>query len=141
MDALTFLSGHVSLFAGVSAEELTPLAVNSTLLQLSPGQTAVRAGFTLDALYVIATGSAEVHAKVPNKGMAKVGDLRPGDVFGETSILEQTVASATVKAGEAGAIVLVVPEEPFHALIASNATFGERVRALAASRRQPPPKS
>jgi len=141
MDALTFLSGHVALFAGVSADELTPLAVNSSLLKLAPGQVAVRAGFTLDSLYVIATGSAEVHAKVPNKGVAKVGDLKPGDVFGEVSILEQTVASATVKAGEAGAIVLVVPEAPFHALIASNAAFGERVRALAASRRQPPPKS
>jgi len=141
MDALTFLSEHVSLFAGVSAEELTPLAVNSTLLQLAPGQTAVRAGFTLDALYVIATGSVEVHAKVLNKGIAKVGDLRPGDVFGEVSIVEQTVAGATVKAGEGGAIVLLVPEEPFHALVASNAAFGERVRALVAARRQPPPKA
>lgn len=141
MDALTFLSGHVALFAGVSAEELTPLAVNSTLLQLSPGQTALRAGMTLDSLYVIATGSAEVHAKVPNKGVAKVGDLRPGEVFGEASILEQTVASATVKAGEKGAIVLLVPEAPFHALIASNSAFGERVRALVASRRPPPPKA
>ena len=141
MDALTFLSEHVALFAGVSADELTPLAVNSTLLQLTPGQTAVRAGFTLDALYIIATGSAEVHAKVPNKGLAKVGELQPGDVFGETSILEQTVAGATVKAGEKGAIVLVVPEEPFHALIATNSMFGDRVRALVASRRQPPPKA
>jgi CRP/FNR family cyclic AMP-dependent transcriptional regulator len=141
MDALTFLSGHVALFAGVSSEELTPLAVNSTLLQLAPGQIALRAGMTLDALYVIATGRVEVHAKVPNKGVMRVGELGPGDVFGETSILEQTVASATVKAGEAGAIVLVVPEAPFHALLASNAAFGERVRALAASRRQEPPKT
>ena len=141
MDALTFLSGHVALFSGVSAEELTPLAVNSTLLQLAAGQTAVRAGMTVDALYVIATGSAEVHAKIPNKGVAKVGDLRSGDVFGETSILEQTVAGATVKAGEGGAIVLVIPEAPFHALIAANETFGSRVRALVASRRQPPPKA
>ncbi|HXT02463.1 MAG TPA: cyclic nucleotide-binding domain-containing protein [Elusimicrobiota bacterium] len=141
MDALTFLSEHVALFAGVPADELASLAVNSTLLKLAPGQTAVRAGFTLDALYVIATGTAEVHAKVPNKGVLKVGDLRPGEVFGETSILDQTVASATVKAGEGGAIVLVVPEEPFHALIAANAAFGERVRALVAARRQPPPKA
>jgi cAMP-dependent protein kinase regulator len=141
MDALTFLSGHVALFAGVSAEELTPLAVNSSLLKLAAGQTALRAGMTVDSLYVIATGSAEVHAKVPNKGMQKVGELRPGDVFGEASILEQTVASATVKAGEGGAIVLLVPEAPFHALLAANPEFGARVRALVDSRRQPPPKA
>ena len=141
MDALTFLSGHVALFAGVSIEELTPLAVNSTLLKLAPGQTALRAGMTVDALCVIATGTAEVHAKIPNKGIAKVGDLHPGDVFGEASILEQTVASATVKAGEGGAILLLIPEEPFHALLASNEPFVARVRALVASRRQPPPKT
>jgi CRP-like cAMP-binding protein len=140
MDALTFLSGHVALFAGVSTEELTPLAVNSTLLQLGPGQTVLRAGMTVDALYVIATGKAEVHAKVPNKGVMRVADLAPGDVFGEGSILEQTVASATVKAGEGGAIVLLIPEGPFSALLASNEAFGARVRALVASRRQPPPK-
>lgn len=141
MDALTFLSGHVALFAGVSTEELTPLAVNATLLQLGAGQTVLRAGMTVDSVYVIATGKAEVLAKVPNKGVMRVGALGPGDVFGEVSILEQTVASATVKAGEGGAIVLVIPEGPFQALLAANEALGARVRALAASRRQPPPKA
>jgi CRP-like cAMP-binding protein len=141
MDALTFLSGHVALFSGISTEELTELAVNSTPLQLAPGQIALRAGMTVDSLYVIATGKAEVHAKIPNKGVIRVGDLGPGDVFGESSIMEQTVASATVKAGEGGAIVLLIPEARFHALIASNEAFGARVRALVASRRQPPPKA
>lgn len=141
MDALTFLSGHVALFAGVSTGELTELAVNSKLSQLGPGQTVLRAGMTVDSLYVIATGKVEVHAKVPNKGIQRVGELGSGEVFGEASIMEQTVASATVKAGEAGAIVLLIPEAPFHALIASNAAFGERVRALVASRRREPPKA
>jgi CRP-like cAMP-binding protein len=141
MDALTFLSGHVALFAGVSPEELTPLAVNSTLRQLTAGQVVLRAGMTVDSLYVIATGKVEVHAKVPNKGVQRIADLGPGDVFGESSIMDQTVASATIKAGEAGAIVLLVPEAPFHALLASNETFGARVRAIVASRRQEPPKA
>jgi CRP-like cAMP-binding protein len=113
--------------------------VNSTLLQLAPGQIALRAGMTVDALYVVATGKAEVHAKVANKGMTRVGELGPGDVFGEASIIDQTVAGATVKAGEAGAIVLLVPEAPFHALLAANEAFGARVRALVASRRFAPP--
>lgn len=139
MDALTFLSGHVALFAGVPPEELTELAVNATLRQLAPGQIVLRAGTTVDDLYVVATGKAEVHAKIPGKGSAKVGELNPGDVFGEVSILERTVAGATVKAGEAGAIVLLIPEAPFQALLASNAALAARLRALAASRRPAPP--
>jgi CRP-like cAMP-binding protein len=139
MDALTFLSGHVALFEGISVEELTPLAVNSTLAQLTPGQIVLRSGMTVDDVYVIATGKVEVLAKVPNKGMMRVGELGPGDVFGEVSIMERTVAGATVKAGEGGAIVLLIPEAPFRALVAANEAFAARLQALVQSRRQAPP--
>ena len=142
MDALTFLSGHVALFEGVSSEQLTPLAVNSTLRQLTAGQIVLRAGMTVDDVYVIATGKAEVLVKVANKGLVRVGELGPGDVFGEVSIMERTVAGATVKAGEAGAIVLLIPEAAFRGLVAANEAFAARLQALVQSRRQaPPPKS
>jgi CRP-like cAMP-binding protein len=142
MDALTFLSGHAALFAGVSTEELTELAVNSTLRQLMPGQIVLRAGMTVDDVYVVATGKVEVHAKVANKGVVRVAELGAGEVFGEASIMEKTVAGATVKAGEAGAIVLLIPESAFRGLIAGNGAFAARVRALIESRRaQAPPKS
>jgi len=44
MDALTFLGGHVPLFAGVPEDELTALAVSSTVRLIAPGQVVVRAG-------------------------------------------------------------------------------------------------
>ena len=141
MDALTFLSGHVALFEGLSTQALTELAVNSTLRQLAPGQVALRAGMTVDGLYVVATGKVEVHAKVAGKGSALVGELGPGEVFGEASILEKNVAGATVKAGEGGAIVLLIPEESVHGLLAENEAFAARVRALIQSRRSPPPSA
>ncbi|HEX4047313.1 MAG TPA: cyclic nucleotide-binding domain-containing protein [Elusimicrobiota bacterium] len=139
MDALTFLNGHVPLFAGASTSELTELAVSSALLKLVPGQIALRAGTTVGELGVVATGGVEVHARVPGKGLALVGRLGPGEVFGEASILEETVAGATVRAGEAGAIVLLIPEGPFRGLLAANADVAARVRALIESRRSPPP--
>ena len=135
MDALTFLSAHVALFEGVSTEALTELAVNSTLRQLAPGQVVLRAGMSVDALYIVATGKVEAHAKVAGKGFMLVGTLGPGEVFGEASILEKTLAGATVKAGEAGAVVLLIPEAPFDGLIAANEAFAARVRALVQSRR------
>jgi CRP-like cAMP-binding protein len=97
---------------------------------------------TVDDVYVIATGKAEVLVKVANKGLVRVGELGPGDVFGEVSIMERTVAGATVKAGEAGAIVLLIPEAAFRGLVAANEAFAARLQALVQSRRQaPPPKS
>ncbi|MFI5348279.1 MAG: cyclic nucleotide-binding domain-containing protein [Elusimicrobiota bacterium] len=141
MDALTFLSSQVALFEGLSQDELTPLAVNAKLVQLTSGQIVLRAGMTVDDVYVIATGKAEVLAKVPNKGMVVVGELGPGDVFGEVSIVEKTVAGATVKAGPDGAYVLLIPEGPFQDLIAGNAAFAARVQLLLQARRAPPPKT
>ena len=141
MDALTFLSTQVPLFAGVSVEALTALAVHSKLEKFNPGQIVLRAGMTVDDLYVIAVGKAEVHVKVAGKGTACVAELGPGDIFGEVSIIEKSVAGATIKAGAAGAVVLLVPEAPFRDLIAGNQEFSARMSALIAARRAPPPKA
>ena len=139
MDALSFLSDYVPLFAGMSEDALTPLASNSTLRQIAAGQIVLRAGMTVDGLYVVATGRIEVHAKALGKSMARVADLGQGEVFGEASILENTVAGATAKAGEAGAVVLIIPEEPFRLLFERDAVFAARVRALIQARRLAPP--
>ena len=138
MDALTFLSGCAPLFAGVPEEALTPLAVDSTLRQIAAGQSVLRAGMTVEFLHAIVTGSVEVHAKFPGKSKARVAVLGPGEVFGETSILEMSLADATVKAGAAGALVLAIPEAPFRRLVEENETVASRLRALISSRRPPP---
>ena len=139
MDALSFLNGHVPLFSGLSEEALKGLAINSTLRQLTHGQTVIRAGMVVDSLYVIATGKVEVYAKIAGRGFVFIAELGPGEVFGEMAILEQTVASATLKAGPEGAFVLAIPEAPFHRLLEDNRDFAVRVRALVKARRRAPP--
>jgi CRP-like cAMP-binding protein len=141
MDALTFLSGHAPLFAALSQEELTELAVNSVLRQYAAGKTVIHAGMSVDGLQVIATGKAEVYAKVAGKGLVRVADLGPGEVFGEVSMVEKTMSAATVKAGPDGTYVLVIPEAPFCRLVSENEAFGARVRALIQSRRAASSKS
>lgn len=138
MDALTFLSAHVPLFAGISEEALSPLAVAASLKKFTAGQPVLFAGMTVEALHIVATGKVFVQAKVPNKGIVRLADLSTGEVFGEASILEASVAGATVKAGEEGAILLLIPEEPFRRLVAENETVAVRVRALIQARRAAP---
>jgi CRP-like cAMP-binding protein len=138
MDALTFLTSHSPLFAGCAESELEPLAAESSLRTLAAEQVALRAGMTVEALHVVATGGVGVWAKVPGQGTQRVAELGPGDVFGEASMIERSVASATVKAGEKGAIILLIPEEPFRRLVNTNLSVAERVKALIAARRSPP---
>ena len=140
MDALTFLSAHVPLFTGVSEEDLSPLAAAAALKSFAAGQTVLFAGMSVEFLHVVATGTVFVSAKVPNKGMVRLADLTTGQVFGEASIIEASLAGATVKAGESGAVVLLIPEQAFRELMAKDQAFAARVREMIQQRRAPPPK-
>lgn len=136
MDALTFLRERVSLFAGVSEEHLTALAVGSSLGQFNKGQTILFKGATVDALQVVCTGKAGVFVKPPNQPLTQVAELQSGEVFGETSIVELGTAGATIKAIEDGTYILVIPQDAFRDLLTASPEFVERVKALIASRRK-----
>mgnify|MGYP001616394015 CR=1 FL=1 len=139
MDAKTFLGTHVPLFSGISDDHLTDLSVSSELKPYKMGQTILFQGMTVDGLHIVAVGKVTVYAKVSGKGFVQVAELGPGDVFGETSILESGTAGAMVKAAQEGTLVLVVPQDAFRRLVAENADFVVRLKALIASRRTPPP--
>ena len=138
MDALEFLTTRVPLFAGMTEDALVPLASNAVLKQFTAGQTVLYAGMSVEFLHVIAVGKVGVHAKVPNKGVVLVAELSSGEVFGEASMLERSMAGATVKAGAEGAVVLLVPEEPFRRLYDTDGAFRARLDAVIAARRAPP---
>jgi CRP-like cAMP-binding protein len=78
-----------------------------------------------------------VYAKVPGQGVAKVVELGSGEIFGEASIFERTVAGATVKAESEGATILMITEDSFRTLMAGQKKFIDKVRALIDARRQP----
>jgi CRP-like cAMP-binding protein len=137
VDALTFLQTHAPLFAGLAADVLDPLAASSELKSFKAGQTILFKGSTVDALHIVATGQALVVGKTGAGAAAVLAALGPGEAFGEASIVDSTVSGATVKAGEAGAMILAIPQDPFRRLLAQDEAFAARVRALIASRRPP----
>ena len=139
MDALTFLRERVALFAGVSEELLTELATGSTLSTYKSGQTIMFKGATIDGLHVMAVGKAGVFIKPPSQPVIQVAELVSGDVFGETSIIENGTAGATIRCIEDGTYVLNIPQDAFRVLLKESPEFVEKVKALIASR-QPPPK-
>lgn len=137
MDALTFLRERVELFAGVSEEHLTALATVSTLSSYKSGQTIMFKGATVDGLHVMAVGKAGVFIKPPIQPVVQVAELASGDVFGETSIIENGTAGATIKCLEDGTFVLNIPQDAFRVLLNENPDFVVRVKALIASRKAP----
>lgn len=137
MDAFTFLRERVTLFAGVSDEHLTPIAMGSTLSTYKSGQTIMFKGATVDGLHVMAVGKAGVFVKIPPQPIAQVAELNSGDVFGEISILENGTAGAMIKCIEDGTFVLNIPQEAFRVLLNENPEFVDRVKALIASRKAP----
>lgn len=135
MDAYTFLRERVDLFAGVSDEHLTALAMGSTLSSYKNGQTIMFKGATVDGLHVMAVGKAGVFIKPPNQPLTQVVELGSGDVFGETSIIENGTAGATIKAIADGTYVLNIPQDAFRVLLSESPDFVARVKALIASRK------
>lgn len=137
MNAFTFLKEHTPLFAGVADARLEALAAESKLAAYASGKTVLFQGMTVDGLYVLCTGKLSVQVKQPGKGLKQVAELNPGEVFGETSIYESGIAGASIKAAADDTHVLVIPQDAFRRLLVEDPGFGERVKALIASRRPP----
>jgi CRP-like cAMP-binding protein len=81
------------LLAHLTREQLEHIAEVGEVERFEPGEEVVAEGSLGDALYLVLTGKVEV-SKVEHPLAA----LEPGDFFGEMSMLEPVLRSATVTA-------------------------------------------
>jgi CRP-like cAMP-binding protein len=142
MTVTEFLKGHVPFLGGLSEEQSRSLAVAAVQLPCRKGQTILFKGVTVDGLHVVAAGHVGVWVK-PDKTrpLVQVATLGPGEIFGETSIIEMSTAGATVKAEEDDTLVFVIPQDAFRCVLDQNPEFRARALALIAARKAvPPPK-
>jgi CRP-like cAMP-binding protein len=84
---------QVPLFGACSKEELRKLARRTTDIPIGDGQVLVREGDRGLEFFVVVSG----RAKVTRRGR-KVGELGPGDFFGELALLIDAGRNATVTA-------------------------------------------
>ncbi len=106
------------LFAGLGPEALDHLAEVCSLHSVRQGETVIREGDEGDCLYVIVEGRVRTEKRTPSGDSWTVRFHPKGGVFGELSLLDRTLRSATVVA-EADSTFLVIDREGFHA-------FGDR---------------
>ena len=83
----------VPLFAGFTKRHLQRLAKEADQQTFERGHTIVQEGMLGETLFVVLSG----HAKVI-RGRRKVGDLVPGDFFGELSAIDGGPRTASVVA-------------------------------------------
>ena len=129
MELKEMLKDHVPFLSGLTEEEMDSLAANASKASFKAGQTILRQGETVDDLHLISTGRVAVLVRQQAQHPpVQVAELGPGKVFGETSIVEEGVAGATIKALE-DTVLFTIPETAFRGLLEKNPDLKERVVA------------
>jgi CRP-like cAMP-binding protein len=90
---------HVDLFAGLEKKDLQQLAGACRERTYSAGSRLIKQGDTGVGLYVIKDGTVHITREVdPDKPELDLGNVGPGNVLGEMSLLDDLPRSANVTA-------------------------------------------
>jgi len=137
MTVTEFLKTLVPFLSGLSEEQAHALAVAAQQISFTKGQTVLFKGVTVDGLHIVASGKVSVYVRPEkSKPPVMVAQLGPGEIFGETSILEMGTAGATIKAAEDDTLIFLIPQDAFRGILDQNAEFRERALALIEARKK-----
>jgi CRP/FNR family cyclic AMP-dependent transcriptional regulator len=84
---------RIPIFADVPEEDLSVITTFATTEEVPEGKTIVREGDYANAFMAIEEGTARV-----TRDGQEVGQLGPGDIFGEIGVIEKERRTATVEA-------------------------------------------
>ena len=107
MQSLAALLAGVSIFRGLSKGDLEILARNLKPAQFAKDDVIVRQGSTGDSLYVIEHGRVKVVRHGDGNREIILSIFRPGDFFGEMSLLDGQPRSANVVALEDTSVLIL----------------------------------
>lgn len=120
-------------FAGLSGDALDHLAAASSVHKVRAGETVIREGEDGDSLFVIVEGRVRTEKLTPSGDRWTVRFHETGGLFGELSLLDRVLRSATVVA-ETDSTLLEIERERFHAFGDSHPQAGLLVTRRLAER-------
>jgi CRP/FNR family cyclic AMP-dependent transcriptional regulator len=121
------LLAQVPLFSHLSRRQLRRLADSTTEQRYMEGARIVRQGEEGDSFFVIIEGQADVS----DKSGKSVNELVPGDFFGEISLLDGGVRTATVTS-ETPMRVLVLTRNAFRKIVSEDSAVATKLLEYAA---------
>jgi CRP-like cAMP-binding protein len=114
-ESLPQFLAKIDLFEGLSRDTLDDLMARGTTLTFPAGHHAVEQGTDDAGLQVVLEGSAEVTVNDVDRA-----PLRPGDYFGEISLIDGKPRSATVVAGPDGLTTFALSALSFAPVLKGN---------------------
>jgi diguanylate cyclase (GGDEF)-like protein len=127
-----FLSAalRAPLFRRVSVPVVESLLAVSSTRSLAAGEPLLGAGLANDTVYLVMTGSLDVHLTTDGRPHISVG---PGECVGELSVIDRSAASADVVASEATTVVAIGRDELW-TLINASADVARNLLVILAGR-------
>ena len=127
MNKFEVLAG-LPYFSGLPVEQLEALCLACEVIEVERGQIVIVEGSPPEGLLVVVEGSFEATRQAGSERI-RLGDAGKGEVLGEMSILENRLASATVRALEKGSLIKV-PVEVFRQVLADPGLLGAMVSTV-----------
>lgn len=109
------------LFSDLDDEQLNVLAACAREIRVAAGQPLIQRGDPGSGIFVLEEGRALVEAP------ERTRELRPGDIFGERSLLNDSERTARVLA-MTEVRCIAIPRPELEQVIAANPQLGERLR-------------
>ena len=122
------------VFSDLDEAERSEIAAASRSRAVAAGRCTYRRGEEAEALYVVLAGRMEVVKMDAAGGERRLGELGPGDLFGEAGLLEDRPHTSEVRAAEPSE-VLLVPRPVLDRLFERHPARRLRLRTLSVTRR------
>lgn len=132
-DAVLYALKNIEFLRPLKDDELKRVSAFSIFEVFGAGESIVRQGDTGDTCYFIRSGSVDVVFKDEGGTERFITTLKPGDFFGEMSLLAGEPRSATVIARE-DTSCLVVASQAFRNVFVENPDLAEQLSELLARR-------
>ena len=94
------LLGGVSIFSGLTHEQLADLASVAVPRRWGAGEVIFREGDPGDTCYIVQRGTVRITRNHSDGRTITLAELREGEIFGDLAMFDSEVRSATVEAAE-----------------------------------------
>jgi CRP-like cAMP-binding protein len=113
------------IFRGLTFDETRRLAAIARAERFEAGRVVIEANALGEALFIVKSGAVDV-ARDDGGREVPLGRLGAGELFGEMSLVDDVLTSATVTVAE-DAELFVIPRRDFDSLLAGDAPLAVKV--------------